>query len=292
MDKRWLIRAGAVMVLFGFVLPAVSISVNILGFNLLDTSYSIYQMISLGKITLLLLIPTGSVITLIASFINSSETIKPGYLFLAQVGGIALGFLSVMITGIQYYSKYGKSASSMSDSFKEIFKYAFDILQDVVTFNLEFGLFLFIAGYALLIVGLLFLAPEALRPAPRAAHAAPYQQPYVSMAEPAYSYPPVATFTSPPWLDVLSGNFAQTPVQITSNIFLIGRGQNNNLNLADPSVSHQHAQIYNAQGGWYIQDSGSLAGLYVNDLRIQAKQLFPGDMIRIGTSLFRFMQYQ
>jgi hypothetical protein len=292
MDKRWFVRTGAVMVMFGFVLPAMTISVSAFGIDLLKITYTIYQMISIGKVSLLLLIPIGALITLIFSFIDANQTFKPATLFWCQVGGLALGLLSVIVSVFYLYNKYGKTASNASDAFKDVFKEVFALLQDIVKLNVDYGVYLFGLGFVLMVVGLVVLAPSSLKSAPAVTAGAPPQNLYGSMGAPAYSYPPVSTFTSPPWLEVVSGNFTQTPIQISSNSFMIGRGQNNNLNLPDPTVSHQHAQIYPAQGGWYIQDMGSLGGLFVNDVRIQAKQLLPGDLIRIGMSVFRFMQYQ
>lgn len=66
----------------------------------------------------------------------------------------------------------------------------------------------------------------------------------------------------------------------------IGRAPNNDVVIADPAVSKQHAQItMQAEGAW-LQDLGSANGTFVNGQRITSSVwLKPGDMVQIGTSV-------
>ncbi|MEW5870563.1 MAG: FHA domain-containing protein [Chloroflexota bacterium] len=69
---------------------------------------------------------------------------------------------------------------------------------------------------------------------------------------------------------------------------VIGRSSACDLVLPDATASRQHARIVFAQGGWYIQDMGSKAGIRVNGRPVQAVRLNYGDQIQIGSSIFRF----
>jgi Mg-chelatase subunit ChlD len=70
----------------------------------------------------------------------------------------------------------------------------------------------------------------------------------------------------------------------------VGRGKGSGLHLADRSVSRQHARLRHARGAWFIQDLGSASGTFVNDRRIQAQRLNPGDRITIGSTTFIFKE--
>lgn len=78
------------------------------------------------------------------------------------------------------------------------------------------------------------------------------------------------------------------PVHVSTEIFTIGRGGENNLVLQDPAVSRQHAVLRFANGAWFIQDRGSRAGLMVNGQRVQAARLTSGCQIGIGAQIFIF----
>lgn len=51
----------------------------------------------------------------------------------------------------------------------------------------------------------------------------------------------------------------------------------------DPRISRHHARLMFRHGHWYIEDTGSANGTYVNDRRIhEPTRLRPGDRIRVG----------
>ena len=72
---------------------------------------------------------------------------------------------------------------------------------------------------------------------------------------------------------------------------LIGRGQANDINLADESVSRSHAELRRDRSGVItITDLGSLNGTWVNGKRITAAQrLADGDTLRFGEVETRFI---
>ncbi|HET8801567.1 MAG TPA: FHA domain-containing protein [Marinobacter sp.] len=77
----------------------------------------------------------------------------------------------------------------------------------------------------------------------------------------------------------------------------IGRRPDNDLRIDEISVSGQHALIESIPNAYlegtvdyYIIDSNSTNGTFVNELRIEGRQrLNSNDMVRIGWNEFRFI---
>lgn len=72
--------------------------------------------------------------------------------------------------------------------------------------------------------------------------------------------------------------------------FLIGRGQDANPRLSDPSVSRKHLQIEARDGAVKITDLGSSSGTFVNGEKIQESQLKVGDQFQMGDTIFQLKQ--
>jgi class 3 adenylate cyclase/tetratricopeptide (TPR) repeat protein len=69
----------------------------------------------------------------------------------------------------------------------------------------------------------------------------------------------------------------------------IGRGEQNDIRLADPSVSRDHALIRRVDGVYLISDLDSANGTFVNDQRVYApRALSAGDRIRLAEIAFTF----
>jgi FHA domain-containing protein len=62
----------------------------------------------------------------------------------------------------------------------------------------------------------------------------------------------------------------------------IGRSPEADVFLDDVTVSRNHAVLVTRTGSWYIDDSGSLNGTYVNRRRIESHRLEDGDELQIG----------
>ena len=62
----------------------------------------------------------------------------------------------------------------------------------------------------------------------------------------------------------------------------VGRSPDADVFLDDVTVSRDHAVLVHRQGGWYLDDSGSLNGTYVNRKRIDSHRLEDGDELQVG----------
>ena len=77
----------------------------------------------------------------------------------------------------------------------------------------------------------------------------------------------------------------------------IGREKKNSICIPEASISRKHAKVFEKDGGYYLQDLGSINGTYLNDKRIMDPvELKDGDRIKIaitkehsqGTKQFAF----
>jgi pSer/pThr/pTyr-binding forkhead associated (FHA) protein len=62
----------------------------------------------------------------------------------------------------------------------------------------------------------------------------------------------------------------------------IGRQPEAEVFLDDVTVSRDHAVLVRRSGAWFLDDSGSLNGTYVNRRRIESHRLEDGDELQIG----------
>jgi adenylate cyclase len=69
---------------------------------------------------------------------------------------------------------------------------------------------------------------------------------------------------------------------LTGGRVRLGRGGDNDIVLADVSVSRNHAEIRRGPDGWHIHDLRSTNGVEVNRVPVRSAPLHPGDRITIG----------
>ena len=62
----------------------------------------------------------------------------------------------------------------------------------------------------------------------------------------------------------------------------IGRSPDAEIFLDDVTVSRNHAELVRRSGAWYLDDSGSLNGTYVNRRRAESHRLEDGDELQVG----------
>lgn len=68
----------------------------------------------------------------------------------------------------------------------------------------------------------------------------------------------------------------------------IGRSEESEIVLVDPSISRAHAIIEVDAGEAVVRDLGSTNGTYVNGLRVEVERLRDGDELRFGKTRMRF----
>jgi pSer/pThr/pTyr-binding forkhead associated (FHA) protein len=76
--------------------------------------------------------------------------------------------------------------------------------------------------------------------------------------------------------------------EITPPRVSVGRTQDNDLRIVDPTVSRLHA-VLNAQGADVtVIDANSRNGVYVNGIQVRHAKLSDGDLLTFGTVRFRY----
>jgi pSer/pThr/pTyr-binding forkhead associated (FHA) protein len=93
---------------------------------------------------------------------------------------------------------------------------------------------------------------------------------------------------------VVKGPDEGAEFEVTGNgPYAIGRSEDVALRVTDPTVSHEHAQLENVNGIWFLTDAGSRHGTFVNKRKITGrKALFDRDVVRVGKSLLEFREYE
>ena len=71
-------------------------------------------------------------------------------------------------------------------------------------------------------------------------------------------------------------------------VVTVGRRPESTLQLADPNVSRNHAEIRPHGNGWVVVDLGSTNGSRVNGTRITSQELHEGDEVAFGNTVVHF----
>ncbi len=134
LSGKWIFRLGALLVVLGFILPALTVSCSTMpGFG---QTFSLAQISSEAKQPLLYLIPIGAIVGAALSFVQSKSHAQNIGLFYAQAGFMTAGLLSM-----------GFSYISLSNQ-----------VQQTGGFELspEYGLLILLGGYVCSAVGFWF----------------------------------------------------------------------------------------------------------------------------------------
>src|SRR6202047_4172920 len=85
-------------------------------------------------------------------------------------------------------------------------------------------------------------------------------------------------------LEVVSPDGARRYVRVTQSPFLIGRGAEtgNHLQLSARRISRNCAAIVVEANKYYIEDRGQRRGLFVNNEKVESRELKDGDLITFG----------
>lgn len=78
-------------------------------------------------------------------------------------------------------------------------------------------------------------------------------------------------------------------VTLDAESLTLGRGDEVGLVIREDCVSREHARIDRKPGGYVIADLGSTNGTWVNEQRVTSHWLQPGDRVRVGTHIFKFV---
>jgi hypothetical protein len=265
--KKWFVRAGSFLILFGFFIPSMAVSCTVMGmtqeqpFSMSTAASSQYGN---GILYLVLL---GAFIAIVFSFLPPQHKQQKTYFIIGEGVGLGLGVLSILIASI-----------SLSGQFRQL----------GLGFTVKPGFFVLLLGYGLAGFGTImdFFEPTVGSYLPQNNYR-PSPEPLPFPPAPTYEPPPPPFPGSGPRLELIKGN-APPVVVISNSDFHVGRSSQNHLSVNDIQVSRVHIRIRGAQGQWFIQDQNSSSGTFVNGSRIQAQPLKDGDNIRVGETIFKF----
>lgn len=259
-NGKWLVRVGALLVMFGFFMPSMLVSCTALPTASQAISLSQLTNQSMGGQPLLYLVLLGALVTIAFAFLPSNRTSQQVQYLVAQILGLGLGAFSMIATFM-----------SLSSQMQQI---GFSVTPTI-------GFYVLLAGYGAAAIGIGMQFQENAR------MGTPFSLREAGLSPPvSESQKPPVQQVSGPRLEVLHGWTDKAPIPVFDG-FLIGRGSRANLSLTDRSISVQHARLRYAQGTWFIQDQSS-NGTFVNGQQINATSLNTGDQIRIGETTFIF----
>jgi diguanylate cyclase (GGDEF)-like protein len=78
-------------------------------------------------------------------------------------------------------------------------------------------------------------------------------------------------------------------VRLANAEIVVGRDSGCGLELPDDSVSRRHALLKPTADAFAVTDLGSTNGTYVNEQRVDTRELTTGDRVRFGNQIFKFL---
>ena len=89
-------------------------------------------------------------------------------------------------------------------------------------------------------------------------------------------------------LEVIRGELPEKIRFLKPRPYAIGRARHNDIALNEPSISKLHARIDYQGGRFFVEDAGSMHGVYVNATKIRRVELVPGSQIQLGNVTLKF----
>lgn len=89
-------------------------------------------------------------------------------------------------------------------------------------------------------------------------------------------------------LEVVRGNLPEKIYFLKPRHYSLGRARHNDLALTEPSISKAHARIAHEGDRFFIEDQGSLHGVYVNAAKVQKAELTHGAQVQLGNVTLKF----
>ncbi len=100
-----------------------------------------------------------------------------------------------------------------------------------------------------------------------------------------------ASITEPQNLLITGGPLTGTLLPLGNAPITIGRSASSTLVIDDPYASSRHAQLEQVNGDWFISDTGSTNGTFVDDERlVEPVRLTPGVTVRVGQMTFQLVK--
>ncbi len=93
-------------------------------------------------------------------------------------------------------------------------------------------------------------------------------------------------------LEQMSGGQNGRIFELNATRLTLGRNPECDLVIEAEGVSRVHALLVQSEGAWFIRDNKSKNGLYVNGELLKESWLESGDIVQIGTFVFRFQAGQ
>lgn len=94
-----------------------------------------------------------------------------------------------------------------------------------------------------------------------------------------------------PYLKVFGPDIGVVEYELSDKTVTIGRDEQADIRLPDPSVSRAHATVTCSEGKYTLQDVGSKSGTKVNRKDIQNHVLSHGDSAQIGSYVLQYRTY-
>ena len=96
-------------------------------------------------------------------------------------------------------------------------------------------------------------------------------------------------FAGAPSLVVIRGQQLGRRIDLGAGPVLIGRSPDCDVLIAERSVSRAHCRVFQQDQGYWVEDLGSTNASFVNDVKIERRQLVDGDQLRVGKTVFKFL---
>jgi signal transduction histidine kinase len=89
-------------------------------------------------------------------------------------------------------------------------------------------------------------------------------------------------------LEVIRGELPEKIRFLRPRPYSMGRARHNDIALYEPSISKLHARLDYQEGRFFVEDAGSLHGVYVNAAKVRRAELNPGAQIQLGNVTLKF----
>ena len=89
-------------------------------------------------------------------------------------------------------------------------------------------------------------------------------------------------------LEVVRGELPEKVRFLKPRPYSVGRARHNDIALNEPSISKVHARLDYQEGRFFVEDAGSLHGVYVNAAKVRRAELAPGAQVQLGNVTLKF----